>query len=222
MPERFLNEIESKALLARAHVPVVPTALARTPVEAGALADRLGLPAVVKIVSADVVHKSDVGGVRLNLETAAAVEAASSAMIETVRKARPSARIEGVAVQPMAPAGGIEVIVGVKHDPQFRAVMMFGLGGVLVEVFADVVFRLIPLTRRDARQMIREIRGARLLQGVRGRAAVDANALEDLLLAVSAVVEQHPGLLEIDLNPVFAYPDRAVAVDARILLREPA
>ncbi len=220
MSERALNEIDAKALLQRAGVPVIATALARTPAEARAAAERLGCPAVVKIVSPDIVHKSDVGGVRLNLATPAEVEAAAAAVLAQVQVARPDARLLGVSVQPMAPAGGVEVIVGVQHDPQFGPVIMFGLGGVLVEVFADVVFRLIPLTPRDARQMVREIRGARLLGAVRGRPAVDLAQLEQLLLAVSALVEQRPDIVELDLNPVLAYPDRAIAVDARALLRE--
>ncbi len=220
MSERALNEIDAKALLQRAGVPVIATALARTPAEARAAAERLGCPAVVKIVSPDIVHKSDVGGVRLNLATPAEVEAAAAAVLAQVQVARPDARLLGVSVQPMAPAGGVEVVVGVQHDPQFGPVIMFGLGGVLVEVFADVVFRLIPLTPRDARQMVREIRGARLLGAVRGRPAVDLAQLEQLLLAVSALVEQRPDIVELDLNPVLAYPDRAIAVDARALLRE--
>jgi acyl-CoA synthetase (NDP forming) len=220
MSERALNEIDAKALLQRAGVPVIATALARTHAEARAAAERLGCPAVVKIVSPDIVHKSDVGGVRLNLATPAEVEAAAAAVLAQVQVARPDARLLGVSVQPMAPAGGVEVIVGVQHDPQFGPVIMFGLGGVLVEVFADVVFRLIPLTPRDARQMVREIRGARLLGAVRGRPAVDLAQLEQLLLAVSALVEQRPDIVELDLNPVLAYPDRAIAVDARALLRE--
>ncbi|MBI1817627.1 MAG: acetate--CoA ligase family protein [Deltaproteobacteria bacterium] len=219
MSERALNEIDAKALLRRAGVSVIATALARTPAEARAAAERLGCPAAVKIVSPDIVHKSDVGGVRLNLATPAEVEAAAAAMLAHVRAARPDAQVLGVAVQPMAPAGGVEIIVGVQHDPQFGPVIMFGLGGVLVEVFADVVFRLIPLTPRDARQMVREIRGARLLGAVRGRPPVNMSQLEQLLLAVSALVEQRPDIVELDLNPVLAYPDRVIAVDARALLR---
>jgi len=125
-------------------------------------------------------------------------------------------------VQPMAPAGGVEVIVGVKQDPQFGPVIMFGLGGTLVEVFDDVVFRLVPISARDARQMFGEIRGARVLHGVRGQPAVDLAKLEALLLGVSAMVAQRPDIVELDLNPVLAFASHAVAVDARILLREGA
>lgn len=220
MQVRVLSEVESKAMLQGAGVAVIATELARTPAEAGSLAERLGCPAVIKIVSPDITHKSDVGGVRLNLETPAAVEAAAAAMVQSVRRTLPAARLTGFAVQPMAPAGGVEVIVGVKQDPQFGPLIMFGLGGILVEVFDDVVFRLLPLTARDARQMLGEIRGARVLQAVRGRPAVDLAKLEALLLAVSALVGQRPDIIELDLNPVLASSSHAIAADARILLRE--
>lgn len=219
---RLLSEVESKALLQSAGVPVIPTELACTPAEARSLAERLGCPAAIKIVSPDVTHKSDVGGVRLHLETPAAVESAAAAMLQSVQQQQPAARLTGVAVQPMAPAGGVEVIVGVKQDPQFGPVIMFGLGGILVEVFDDVVFRLVPISARDARQMFGEIRGARVLHGVRGQPAVDLAKLEALLLGVSAMVAQRPDIVELDLNPVLAFASHAVAVDARILLREGA
>jgi len=219
---RLLSEVESKALLQSAGVPVIPTELACTPAEARSLAERLGCPAAIKIVSPDVTHKSDVGGVRLHLETPAAVESAAAAMLQSLQQQQPAARLTGVAVQPMAPAGGVEVIVGVKQDPQFGPVIMFGLGGILVEVFDDVVFRLVPISARDARQMFGEIRGARVLHGVRGQPAVDLAKLEALLLGVSAMVAQRPDIVELDLNPVLAFASHAVAVDARILLREGA
>ncbi|MBI4517990.1 MAG: acetate--CoA ligase family protein [Deltaproteobacteria bacterium] len=222
MPGRVLNEIEAKALLHDAGVPVTPTALARTPAEARALAEQLGCPAVIKIVSPDITHKTDIGGVQLDLPAPAAVENAAAQMLAAVSATQPQARITGVSVQAMAPPGAVEVIVGVQLDPQFGPLIMFGLGGVLAEVFADVAFRLVPLRERDARQMVREIRGARLLQGWRGRATVNLHALERLLLLVSALAEQRPDILELDLNPVLAYADRAVAVDARVLLREAA
>jgi succinyl-CoA synthetase beta subunit len=219
---QLLNEVESKALLQDAGVPVIPTELACTPAEARLLAERLGCPVAIKIVSPDITHKSDVGGVRLHLDTPAAVEAAAAAMLQSVQQTQPAARLTGLAVQPMAPAAGVEVIVGVKQDPQFGPLIMFGLGGTLVEVFDDVVFRLLPLTARDARQMLGEIRGARVLHGVRGQPAVDLAKLEELLLAVSTLVAQRPDIVELDLNPVLASASHAVALDARILLREEA
>jgi len=219
---RLLTEVESKALLQGAGVPVIPTELARTPGEARLLAERLGCPAAIKIVSPDITHKTDVGGVRLQLETPAAVEAAAAAMLQAVQGNRPAAQLAGVAVQPMAAPGGVEVIVGVKPDSQFGPLIMFGLGGTLVEVFDDVAFRLVPISARDARQMLRELRGVRVLHGVRGQPAVDLAKLEGLLLAVSALVAQRPEIIELDLNPVIASASQAVVLDARILLREEA
>jgi acyl-CoA synthetase (NDP forming) len=213
-----LNEIESKALLAGIGVPVTLAELARTAAEAASTAERIGFPVALKIVSPDIVHKSDVRGVRLGLASPQEVVAGFEAIMQSARTAQPAARLDGVAVQPMAPAGGIEVIVGVSVDAQFGHVIMCGLGGVLVEVLKDVSFRLIPLQRRDARQMLSELRGRRLLEGVRGRPAVDQEALVDLFLRVSRLVERRPEIRELDLNPVLAYPDGVLAVDARALL----
>ncbi len=218
MPVRPLNEIEAKALLADAGIAVTPTELARSAGEAATVATRLGLPVALKIVSPGIVHKSDVDGVRLNLASAGAVAAAFDDVVRTVHSHRPDARVDGVSVQPMAPPGGVEVIVGVSVDPQFGHVIMCGLGGVLVEVLEDVAFRLIPLAPRDARQMLAELRGLPLLRGVRGRPGVNLHAVEELLLRVSALVARRPDIREIDLNPVLAYPDGVIAVDARALM----
>jgi acyl-CoA synthetase (NDP forming) len=130
---------------------------------------------------------------------------------------QPDARIEGVAVQHMAPSG-TEVIIGMSKDPQFGPVLMFGLGGVLVEVLKDVAFRIVPLEPRDARQMVREIKGYPVLEGVRGQPPADIAALESLILKLSAFVEANPQIEEVDQNPVFAYPDGVIAVDARIVV----
>ena len=213
----LLNEVESKELLQAAGIPTAAARLARTADEAEVLADELGYPAVLKVVSPEIAHKSDVGGVALNLADAGAVREGFARMVERVAAARPDARIEGVAVQRQAPAG-TEVIVGVTTDPQFGPVVMFGLGGVLVEVLRDVAFRVVPLAPRDARQMVREIQGFPLLQGYRGAPPADLTALEDLMLKVSAFVEAHPEVEELDLNPVFAYPDGVLAVDARVIV----
>ena len=133
------------------------------------------------------------------------------------RKAEPKARIDGVAVQKMAPVG-TEVIVGMSKDPQFGPVLMFGLGGIFVEVLKDVAFRIVPLEARDARQMVREIKGFAVLEGVRGQPPADLAALEGLILKLSEFVEAHPEIEELDLNPVFAYADGVIAVDARIVI----
>ncbi len=215
----LLSEVESKAALAAAGVRVTATELARSREEVAALAEAMGFPVALKVVSADVPHKSDVGGVRLGLAGRADVLAAHDAIMAAVGAARPDAVVEGVAVQEMA-APGVEVIVGVTADPQFGPVMMFGLGGIMVEVMGDVAFRLAPLGAGDARDMIDEIRGRPALDGARGRPPADLDALADVLERVSAFAAAHPEVRELDLNPVIASPDGAVAADARIVLAE--
>ncbi len=215
-----LNEIEAKQLLAQGAIPVVEARLARTAGEAASIAGELGFPVAIKIVSPQITHKTDAGGVKLGLGSADEARAAFDEMVASAKQAVPDARIEGVAVQRMAEPG-IEVIVGMTTDAQFGPVLMFGLGGVLVEVLKDVAFRIVPLMPRDARQMVREIQGFPLLEGYRGQAPADLAALESLLMGVSSFVEQHPEIVELDLNPVFAYPKGAVAVDARIVLSTP-
>jgi len=212
-----LTEIESKQVLDEAGIPVALAVLARDAKEAAKAADKAGYPIVLKIVSPSVTHKSDAGGVRLGLQSAGEVEAAFEEIVAAVKAAQPDARIEGVAVQKMA-AAGTEVIIGMSKDPQFGPVMMFGLGGILVEVLKDVAFRIVPLEPKDARQMIRELKGFPVLEGVRGQPPADVGALEQLILKVSDFVEAHSEIEELDLNPVFAYADGALAVDARIVV----
>jgi acyl-CoA synthetase (NDP forming) len=213
----LLSEVEAKQLLAGAGITVVEAKLAANRDEAVALAGELGYPVALKVVSAQIAHKSDVGGVKLGLTSADEVGAAYDAILQSARTAAPDATIDGVSVQRMAEPG-IEVIAGMTTDPQFGPVLMFGLGGVLVEVLKDVAFRIVPIAPRDARQMVREIKGFPVLQGYRGQAPADLDALEQLLLKLSAFIEAHPELAELDLNPVFAYAKGAVAVDARIVL----
>ncbi len=212
-----LTEIESKRVLTEAGIPVAKAHLAQTAREAVQAAEETGFPVVLKIVSPDVTHKSDVGGVKLGLNSAAEVEAAFEQITASVKAHQQDARIQGAAVQKMA-AQGTEVIIGMSKDPQFGPVLMFGLGGILVEVLKDVAFRIVPLEPRDARQMVREIKGFPVLQGVRGQPPADLEALEKLILQLSQFVEAHPEIEELDLNPVFAYPDGALAVDARIVV----
>jgi acyl-CoA synthetase (NDP forming) len=213
----LLTEVESKQVLHEAGIPVALSVLARDAKEAVKAAEKTGFPVVLKVVSPDVAHKSDVGGVRLGLESKEDVEEAFDEIMDAVKAAQPDARTEGVAVQNMAPAG-TEVIVGMSKDPQFGPVMMFGLGGILVEVLKDVAFRIVPLEPKDAREMVREIKGFPVLEGVRGQPAADIASLENLILKLSDFIEDHPEIEELDLNPVFAYPDGALAVDARIVI----
>ena len=202
----LLNEVEAKDLLRDAGVPVTATTLATTREAAQSQAEAAGYPVVLKIVSPDIVHKSDVGGVKLNLANKSEVGEAYDAVVANSLKAVPNAKIVGVAVQHMAPQG-TEVIVGMTTDPQFGPVMMFGLGGIMVEVLKDVSFRLVPLTDKDAGQMIKEIKGHPILEGVRGQPPADIAALRSAIVKVSEFVAKHPEVRELDLNPMFAYPE---------------
>jgi acyl-CoA synthetase (NDP forming) len=217
----LLTELESKNMLRKAGINVNDGALAASREEAVAAAEKMGFPVVLKIVSPDITHKSDSGGVKLDLNTSAQVGEAYDDIVKAARQHSPEAHIQGVSVQKMAQPG-VEVIIGMSQDEQFGPVLMFGLGGILVEVLKDVSFRIVPLTRRDAAEMIREIKGYPMLEGFRGQEPVDVACLEDMLLKVSDFVEKNPGVQELDLNPVFAYKDGAVAVDARIVLGEAA
>lgn len=214
----LLTEVEAKALVQAAGISVVRTELARTAEEAVSIARDVGFPVALKVCSADVAHKSDVGGVQLNLTSEDAVRDGFAAITKSLQKAQPNATLDGISVQPMAPPG-VEVIIGLTTDPQFGPLVMFGLGGVHVEVLKDVTFRLVPLNQYDARTMIREITGLPLLTGHRGQAAVDLTALEQTLLALSALAEAQPDIQELDLNPIFAYADGCLTVDARVILR---
>jgi acyl-CoA synthetase (NDP forming) len=217
----ILTEIEAKELLRKAGIAVVETRLAVSKEQAVAISQQLGFPVVLKIVSADVVHKTDAGGVKLGLKTAVQVGKAWDEIMKSVKKAFPGAKIEGVSVQPMAKPG-VEVIIGMSKDAQFGPVLMFGLGGIFVEIIKDVSFRIVPLLKRDAKEMVREIKGFPLLNGYRGSEPVDIENLENLLLKVSEFVEKTPEIKELDLNPIFAYKDGAVAVDARVILEKTA
>ncbi len=214
---KILTEVESKDILEEAGIPTARARLATAADEAVTAAKEVGFPVALKVVSPDITHKSDVGGVKLNLSTPDEVKAAFDEIIAAAKKAQPDAKVDGVSVQKMA-RPGIEVIMGMSQDEQFGPVLMFGLGGILVEVLKDVSFRLVPITPRDARQMVQEIKGRPLLEGYRGQEPADVEALEKLLLRLSDFVEKHPEIAELDLNPIFAYKDGAVAVDARIIL----
>jgi acyl-CoA synthetase (NDP forming) len=215
----LLTEVEAKELLKKADISVVDTRLAASKDEAVSISQKLGFPVVLKIASSDVVHKSDAGGVKLNLGTAKQVGQAYDDIMAAIKKAYPQAKIQGVSVQKMA-RPGVEVIIGMSKDAQFGPVLMFGLGGVLVEILKDVSFRIVPLVKRDAAEMIRDIKGYPLLEGYRGQEPVDVANLEDMILKVSDFVEKHPEIKELDLNPIFAYKDGAVAVDARVVLED--
>jgi len=215
-----LSEIESKELLKEAGIPVIEAKLAKSKAEAVALSRKIGYPVALKIVSEDVTHKSDAGGVKLNLKNGTQVEKAYISILSSVKKHHPKAKIEGISVQQMAKLG-TEIIIGMTKDAQFGPVLMFGFGGILVEILKDVSFRIVPLTAYDAKEMICEIKGYKLLEGYRGQDPADIKTLEKLLVNLSKFIEKHPEIKELDLNPVFAYKKGVVAVDARVML-EPA
>lgn len=212
-----LTELESKQILKEVGINTTEIKLARTKEEAVSHSKELGFPVVLKIVSPDILHKTDVGGVKLGLNNEVDVGNAYDGIISTIKKQEPAAKIQGVSVQPMAKPA-TEVIIGMSKDPQFGPVLMFGLGGILVEVLKDVSFRIVPLTRRDAREMIGEIKGYPILEGYRGREPANIAVLEELLLKVSEFVDSRPEIAELDINPIFAYSDGALAVDARVIL----
>jgi len=218
-PALRISEHEAKRWLSRHGVPVPDAALATTRDEALAAAERLGYPLVAKVASADIAHKTEVGGVLVGLADASAVGAAWDRIHDSVRARAPGARVQGLLIERMASAGGVEVLVGVSRDPVFGPVLTFGLGGIHVELFQDVARRLLPLTRAEAERMVREPRSFALLDGARGRPKADVPALVDLLLAVSDVVAaQGDRIDEIDLNPVWVGPagQGVMALDAVI------
>jgi len=215
----LLLEHEAKQLLRLHGAPVSDDRLARTADEAASIAAETGRPVALKICSPDFLHKSDAGGVQLGLAGKKPVRDAFNAIVENAVRHRAKADIRGCVVSPMADPG-LEIIVGTRIDPQFGPVIMFGVGGVLVEVLKDVVFRVLPITRNSAKQMLSEIRSAPLLNGIRGRPPVDREALVDLLMTVGEVIESYPRIQEMDLNPVIAYEESLTVVDARVILKK--
>jgi acyl-CoA synthetase (NDP forming) len=212
-----LTEIEAKQLLTGSGINCTDTRLATTKDAAIELSEQFGYPVVLKVSSVDITHKSDAGGVKVNLRDRIEVENAFDAIMRSCRAAVPTAKIDGVSVQGMAKPG-IEVIMGMIKDPSFGPVIMFGLGGVFVEVLQDVAFRIVPIEKSDAEDMINEIKGKKLLDGYRGQEPADVTRLEQMLLKLSDFVDTTPEIEEIDMNPVFSYKDGAVVVDARIIL----
>lgn len=218
---RNLLEFEAKALLAEHGVRVPDERVARRVEELADIAREFGQqPLAMKVVSRDILHKSDAGGVKLNLVGEAALKAGFEQIMASAHDYNPQAEIEGVLVTPMAEKG-VEVIIGMMRDPIFGPVLMFGLGGVFVEILEDVAFRALPLSRFDAASMVEQIKAKKVFEGVRGASAIDKEAIVALLLGVSRMVEAYPHIAELDLNPVIAYPDGYAVVDARIIVEEP-
>jgi acetate---CoA ligase (ADP-forming) len=214
--------LEAMDLLEAYGFTVPQSGIARTPDEAARLAADIGFPVVMKIVSPEILHKSDVGGVRVGVKSAEEVREAFIAIVASSQRYVPQAHIEGVFVQEMVKPGR-EVILGASYDGQFGHLLMFGLGGIYVEVMRDVVFRVAPLTMTDAREMVSEIRSSALLRGVRGQPPADIDAIVHALLRLSQLVTDFPEITELDVNPLVVYPngEGAVAVDSRVALSAP-
>lgn len=210
-------ETEARALLSYYGIPLPEATLAKTPAEAAAAAKTLGFPVALKVVSPAIIHKSDAGGVALNLHDGKAVEQAFAGIMQKAAAVTAPDNIGGILVTPMARQGQ-ECIIGMARNPQFGPVLMFGLGGIFVEVLKDVAFRVAPPTQMDVKEMIREIKGHPLLTGIRGRAPKDMGVLEDILAKVSGIAQRHPEISEIDLNPVIVHEKGASVVDARVIL----
>jgi len=212
-----LLEHEAMALLVEHGLPAIVNLPNKTADEAVDAAEKIDGPVVMKIVSPDILHKSDAGGVRLNLTTAVEVRQAFQDILANANKYDESADIRGVIVTPMAEAG-VEIIIGTKIDDQFGPIIMFGLGGILVEVLKDVSFRVLPLTPEGAGEMMGEIKAGAVLDGVRGNPPVDKDALKKLLVKVSEIIESYPEICEMDLNPVIVRETGLSIVDARVIL----
>lgn len=210
-----LNEVECADILTAYGFATPANKLCKDADDAVAFADSIGYPVVMKIASPDILHKSDVGGVKVGLKNADEVRNAYNGMMESVKAKKPNADIWGVGIYQMV-MGGQQVILGVSRDPQFGPMIMFGLGGIYVEVLKDVIFRIAPLTKRDAMEMITNIRSYKLLAGARGQEPSDLEAVADALLRVSQLVTDFPEIVEMDINPLCALPQGAIALDCRI------
>jgi acyl-CoA synthetase (NDP forming) len=216
LPAGPINEAEAKRLLAAAGIPFAEERIARSPADAVAAARQIGFPVVLKVLSRDIAHKSEAGGVVLGLRSADEVAGGYDAMMARVAAHAPQARLDGALVARMI-EGGIETVIGVKRDAVFGPVVMFGLGGVYVEVLKDVTLRLAPVDRDTAKDMIHGIKGIALLTGARGRPPADLDALADALVAMSYFAAAHPNVTSAEINPFIALPQGGVAVDALIM-----
>lgn len=213
----YLLEPEAKIVCMEYGIPVTRFKVALTQDEAAKFADQIGYPIVLKIVSPDILHKFDVGGVMLNLQSSAEVKDAYNKILENIKRHKPDAKIVGILVQEMAPTA-TEVIVGSTKDPQFGPALMFGLGGIFVEILKDVTFRIAPITESDAKEMITEVKAYPILKGYRGQPPADVDAIVKILMSTSQLVMDHMEIKELDLNPIMVYEKGAKTVDARIIL----
>lgn len=214
---KSLLETEAKTVCREYSIPVTRFELGRNEADAVKYANEIGYPVVLKIVSPDIIHKSDVGGVVVGLGSADDVRHAYNQILVNVKKHDGKARIVGILIQEMVPPA-TEVIVGAIKDPQFGSAIMFGLGGIFVEVLKDVTFRVVPITEDEASEMITEVKAYPLLKGYRNTPPADTKAIAKILLNTSRLVSDYPYIKELDLNPILVYEHGAKAVDARIIL----
>ncbi len=214
---KLLLEYEAGEVFTCAGVPVAPGFLARTVPEAMRSISRIGFPVVMKVMSPQIVHKSDAGAIKVGIVDEKDLRRGWKEIEKNARSYVPKAEIEGIFIQKML-AGGREVIVGTSKDPQFGPVVMFGLGGIFVEVFKDVAFRVAPINREEALRMIREIHSLAILKGVRGEKPIDFSALASVISRVSRLAADFPQIAELDANPVRVDEKGAIALDARIIL----
>jgi acetyltransferase len=215
----FLLEYEAKSLIQLHGAPVSHDYIVKTADEAFSIAENIDGEVVMKIVSPDILHKSDAGGVKLRLRTEDEVRKAFDEIVDNAKRFDEKADIKGILVSPMAKEG-VEVIIGTKIDDQFGPIIMFGLGGVLVEILRDVSFRVLPLSPAASKKMLKEIKSFPILDGVRGKPPCDKKALTELMLICSEIVEAYPDIQEMDLNPVIVYESGLNIVDARIILKD--
>jgi acyl-CoA synthetase (NDP forming) len=216
-----VGELEARTVAEAYGLRLPASRLAATADEAVAIASEIGYPVVLKIASPDILHKTDVGGVKVGLRSATDVRDAFDLIVYRANRYVPDAHIWGCLVQEMVSMDGIEVLVGMSKDPQFGPLVTFGLGGILVEALKDVTFRVAPFGRKDAEEMLDEIRAHSLLDGVRGRPAADREAMADTLLRISQMVTDFPEIVEMDINPLMVYQrgQGAVALDMRLVLK---
>jgi acetyltransferase len=217
--QKVLGEAATRPLLEAYGIPVIRGAEAKTAVEAAAAAVKIGFPVVMKIVSQEILHKSDVGGIRLNLGSESEVSAEFDKLMAEIKLRCPKAVIEGVLIEQMAPKGQ-EVIVGMKRDPGFGPLLMFGLGGIYVELFKDVAFRVAPVSRVEALAMIHETAAGRLLTGFRGQPKADLDAVVDAICRIGQLALDFPEIQEMEINPLLVFPEGegSLALDGRVLL----
>jgi acetyl coenzyme A synthetase (ADP forming)-like protein len=216
-----MGDAESRQVLQAYGLRIPKSEIAATPEAAVAVAAKIGYPVVLKIASPDILHKTDIGGVKVGLQNASDVRDAFELMVYRAQRYVPEARIWGCLVQEMAPAGGLEVLVGMNRDPQFGPLITFGLGGIYVETLRDVTFRVAPISRQEAEDMLNQVRAHALLDGVRGQPPMDKAAIVDTLLRMSQLVQDFPNIIEMDINPLMVYHqgEGALALDMRLVLK---